>query len=94
MINEIARQAYKEGVEYICRINHNTTFITKNWTSSGIKTLANFKPRNVGVVGPTCRQGNTHTMTHDMIHRKHMAIFNYYYFLRLDNFSVQTKSIS
>ena len=85
VINEIAHQAYKDGVEYMCRINDDTTFITKNWTSLGIKTLANFKPKNVGVVGPTCRQGNTHIMTHDMVHRTHMEIFNYYYPPVLDN---------
>ena len=79
VINEIARQAFKDGAEYMCRINDDTKFITKNWTSLGIKTLANYEPTNVGVVGPTCRQGNTHIMTHDMVHRTHMEIFNYYY---------------
>ena len=79
VINEIARQAYKDGVDYMCRINDDTTFMTKNWTSFGIKTLSNFEPANVGVVGPTCRQGNIHVMTHDMVHRTHLEIFNYYY---------------
>ena len=78
-INEIAHQAYKDGVDYMCRINDDTTFMTKNWTSFGIKTLSNFEPANVGVVGPTCRQGNIHVMTHDMVHRTHLLIFNYYY---------------
>ena len=79
VINEIACQAYKDGAKYMCRINDDTKFITKNWTSLGIKTLANYEPTNVGVVGPACRQGNTHIMTHDMVHRTHMEIFNYYY---------------
>ena len=79
VINEIAHQAYKDGVDYMCRINDDTTFMTKNWTSFGIKTLSNFEPANVGVVGPTCRQGNIHVMTHDMVHRTHLEIFNYYY---------------
>ena len=80
VINEIARQAYKDGAEYMCRINDDTKFITKNWTSLEIKKkLANYEPTNVGVVGPTCRQGITHIMAHDMVHRTHMEIFNYYY---------------
>ena len=84
-VNEIARQAYKDGVEFMCRINDDTTFITKYWTSFGIKTLANFKPTNVGVVGPTCRQGLTDILTHDMVHRTHMDIFFYYYPPVLEN---------
>ena len=77
--NEIARQAYKEGAEYMCRVNDDTKFITKNWTTFGIKMLLNYDPTNVGVVGPTCNQGNTDIMTHDMVHRTHLGIFNYYY---------------
>ena len=79
VINEIANLAYKEGAEYMCRINDDTEFITQNWTSLGIEMLANFKPPNVGVVGPTFKQGNTQIMTHDMVHRTHLDIFNYYY---------------
>ena len=50
-LNEIARQAYKDGVDYMCRINDDTKFITQNWTSLVIKNTFN------GVVGPICRQG-------------------------------------
>ena len=86
VINEIARQAYKDGVEYMVRVNDDTEFITKNWTSLGIKTLSNFDPANVGVVGPTFRQGNTLVMTQDMTHRTHFKIFNYYYPPVLENY--------
>ena len=79
VINAIALQAYKDGVDYISRINDDTKFVTNNWTSLGIETLRNYKPTNLGVVGPTCNQGNTHIMTHDMVHRTHMDIFKYYY---------------
>ena len=79
VINQLAHKAYRDGVDYMCRVNDDTKFITKNWTSIGIRTLSNFEPANVGVVGPLCRQGNTHIMTHDMVHRTHMEIFNYYY---------------
>ena len=78
-IQAIAMRAYNDGAEYMCRINDDTKFITKKWTTLGIDTLLHYKPKNVGVVGPTCRQGNTHIMTHDMVHRTHMEIFKYYY---------------
>ena len=79
VVNELACQAFNDGMEYLCRINDDTTLITQNWTSMGIKMLANFKPPNVGVVGPTCKQGNTAILTHDMVHRTHLEIFNYYF---------------
>lgn len=77
--NAIAIRAYIDGAEYFTRICDDTKFITKNWTSLDISTLKSYKPRNVGVVGPTCRQGNTAIMTHEMVHRTHLDIFKYYY---------------
>ena len=35
--------------------------------------------RGQGVVGPTCREGNTNILTHDLVHRTHLEIFEYYY---------------
>ena len=32
VINELAHKAYRYGVEYMCRIDDDTQFITKNWT--------------------------------------------------------------
>ena len=78
-INEITEVAYDDNMAYFVRINDNTRFITQNWTSVGIKTLLEFKSQNVGVVGPTCEEGNTKILTHDMVHRTHLDIFGYYY---------------
>lgn len=60
------------------RINKDTRFITQNWTSVGIKTLSEFKPQNVGVVGSICEEGNTRILLHDMVHMTHLDIFGYF----------------
>ena len=85
-INEIAEVAYDDNMTYFVRINDDTRFMTQNWTSVGIKTLLEFKPQNVGVVGPTCEEGNTKILTHDMVHRTHLDIFGYYYSPVFENF--------
>lgn len=84
-VNDIARRAYQDGMEYFVRINDDTTFQTKNWASAGIEVLQNYTPPNVGVVGPTCNEGNVHILTHDMVHRTHLDIFDYYYPTYFDN---------
>ena len=33
----------------------------------------------MGVVGPLCAEGNTDIMTHDLVHRTHLLIFEHYY---------------
>ena len=85
-INEIAEVAYDDNMTYFVRINDDTRFITQNWTSVGIKTLLEFKPQNVGVVGPTCEEGNKKILTHDMVHMTHLDIFGYYYSPVFENF--------
>lgn len=78
--NEVCRWAYDDGADYIVRVNDDTEFISKYWTSVAIASLLSFSPPNLGVVGPICDQGNTNIMTHDMTHRTHMDVFdlNYY----------------
>ncbi len=78
-INEGCRVAYNAGAEYIVRINDDTEFLTDNWLTSGVSTLRAFVPTNFGVVGPTCGQGKTSILTHDMVHRTHLHIFDDYY---------------
>jgi len=78
--NEIIRMAKEHGADYFVRINDDTEFVTTKWASMGIQALANFNPPNVGVVGPTCYEGNTAIMTHDMVHKSHMAIFDDEYY--------------
>lgn len=78
-VNQIAKEAYNGNMTYFVRINDDTKFVTKNWTSAGIKILKNYVPSNVGVVGPNCKQGNQNILTHDMVHRTHLDIFHNYY---------------
>jgi len=84
-INEGCRAAYELGAEYIVRVNDDTEFTSEGWLSSAVHTLRSFAPRNLGVVGPTCQQGNNKILTHDMVHRTHLRIFEEYYPSEFDN---------
>ena len=77
--NQMMQHAYNDGAEYMVRINDDTEFLTTGWITYGVNALQTFYPPNVGVVGPTCHQGNTEIMTHDMVHRTHLDIFENYY---------------
>jgi hypothetical protein len=77
--NEITRAAYGDNATYIARLNDDTEFVTHSWITAGTQALHRFDPRNVGVAGPTCNEGNTDIMTHDMVHRVHLDIFDDYY---------------
>ena len=77
--NQMMRKAYDDGAEYMVRINDDSQFVTDNWVSKGVGTLASYDPPNVGMVGPNCKEGNTDIMTHDMVHRTHLKIFPHYY---------------
>lgn len=77
--NDVTTKAYEDGAEYIVRVNDDTEFITSGWITQGIEALRAFSPPNVGVVGPLCREGNTAILTHDMVHRTHLQIFETYY---------------
>ena len=87
-MNEGCIRAYESGVDYIVRVNDDTEFITDGWLSMGVTTLHGFKPPNLGVVGPTCEQGKTDILTHDMVHRTHLDIFDAYYPVVFDNWWV------
>jgi len=77
--NPMMRAAYNDGAEYLVRINDDSEFVTSDWVSKGSSKLASYDPPNVGMVGPDCLEGNTDIMTHDMVHRTHLDIFEYYY---------------
>jgi len=79
-MNEAIKFAYDDGADYIVRINDDTEFITKGWTSAAVGTLLAMGPPNVGVVGPTCPDGKVEILTHDMVHRTHVEIFEGYYY--------------
>jgi hypothetical protein len=87
--NEILKFAAEDGADYFVRVNDDTEFLTKEWTEIGVKALSLFEPPNVGVVGPTV-QGPKNVkrsiLTHDMVHKTHMEIFqNQYYSPAFDN---------
>jgi hypothetical protein len=83
--NEGCRAAYELGADYIVRVNDDTQFTGKGWLSTAVEVLNDFVPAGMGVVGPTCKQGNTEILTHDMVHRTHLDIFDDYYPVEFEN---------
>ena len=77
--NPMMRAAYNDGAEYMVRINDDSEFMTSDWVSKAVAKLASYDPPNVGMIGPNCREGNAKIMTHDMVHRTHLDIFEHYY---------------
>jgi len=84
-MNKILKVAYSLGADYLVRINDDSSFETSGWTTLGVNTLASYDPPYVGVVGPTCHEGNTKILTHDMVHKTHLVIFEDYYPAVFDN---------
>jgi hypothetical protein len=76
--NFMMRAAYDDGADYLYRINDDTMMVGA-WARTAVATLRGFSPPNVGVVGPTCAEGNANIMTHDLVHRTHLQIFETYY---------------
>lgn len=81
--NEACQAAYEYGADYIVRVNDDTEFDVEGWISRGVAKLSEYQHK-VGVVGPTDR-GNKKILTHDMVHRTHMDIFDRYYPEEFDN---------
>lgn len=79
VFNALSKHAYDFGCDYMYRINDDTEIIGNKWSARFIQTLAAFDPSNVGVVGPTCHEGNNQILTHDFVHRKHLEIFGVHY---------------
>mmetsp|Transcript_13008 Transcript_13008/g.18877 ORF Transcript_13008/g.18877 Transcript_13008/m.18877 type:complete len:373 (+) Transcript_13008:147-1265(+) len=86
--NELMRDAFKTNVSYMVRVNDDTEFKTSGWIPVAIEVLGSYNPPNIGIVGPTCRQGNVKILTHDMVHRSHLMIFDTYYPSALRNWYV------
>ena len=76
--NFMMAAAAEDGADYLYRVNDDTQFATA-WLGEAVRTLRSFAPPNVGVVGPVCNEGNTNIMTHDLVHRTHLQIFDFYY---------------
>jgi len=77
--NVLMQDAFNANAEYLVRVNDDTEFETIGWIPKAVKQLMAFNPVNLGVVGPVCDEGNTNIMTHDMVHRTHLQIFQTYY---------------
>jgi len=77
--NDAMIAAYLSGADYFYRINDDTELMTANWLSTFTSVLDSYRPRNVGVVGPTHDIGNLKILTYDFVHRTHVEIFGFYY---------------
>lgn len=78
VMNNISMTAWKDGCDYLYRINDDTE-LTTPWATQFLDALDMFSPPRHGVVGPTCHEGNTDILTHDFVHRTHLDIFGYHY---------------
>ena len=78
-MNELMRDAARAGAEYLVRLNDDTEIRSMSWIPLAVHQLSAYDPPNVGVVGPVCREGKTSILTHDMVHRTHLEIFDTYY---------------
>ena len=78
-MNELMRDAARTGAEYLVRLNDDTQIKSMSWLPLAVHQLSAYDPPNVGVVGPVCREGKTSILTHDMVHRTHLEIFDTYY---------------
>jgi hypothetical protein len=78
MFNFLSASAIRDGADYVYRINDDTEFRTP-WASAFTLQLANFNPPNLGVVGPTCKEGNYRILTHDFVHKTHAYVFGVHY---------------
>jgi len=77
VFNYMMAAAAEDGADYLYRINDDTEFTGREWTSQAVRALA--RVGNVGVVGPVCNEGNQNILTHDFVHRTHLYIFRTYY---------------
>jgi len=78
-MNELMRDAARTGAEYLVRLNDDSEITSMGWLPLAVHQLLAYNPPNVGVVGPVCREGKTSILTHDMVHRTHLDIFQTYY---------------
>ena len=77
--NFMMAAAWEDGADYLYRVNDDTQFVGSGWPVAAVRQLRGYSPPNVGVVGPRCDEGNTKILTHDLVHRTHLQIFEHYY---------------
>ncbi|MBJ62868.1 MAG: hypothetical protein CMB57_06390 [Euryarchaeota archaeon] len=84
--NELARRAQQLDADFFVRVNDDTEFLNTGWLTNAIEEVNNLSPSRVGAIGPHCLGGTRRDiLTHDMVHRKHLQIFETYYPTELDN---------
>ena len=76
VFNFMMGAAFRDGADYLYRINDDTEFVNA-WAGDAIMALRAHSPPKSGVAGPLCKQGNQKILTHDFVHRTHMLIFRY-----------------
>lgn len=78
VFNFMMAAAAEDGADFLYRINDDTELRGADWTAQAVRALE--RMRRVGVVGPICDEGNVAILTHDMVHRTHLAIFGGLYY--------------
>jgi len=76
VFNALARQAQTRDADFFYRVNDDTLMVTP-WASAFVCALCSFGPP-YGVVGPV-ESIHISILTHDFVHRTHLAIFDDYY---------------
>ena len=77
--NDAMMEAYLDDVDFYYRVNDDTIMKTPNWTEEFIKTLRNYNPPLVGVVGPSYMRRRKRILTYDFVYKVHFDIFGFYY---------------
>jgi hypothetical protein len=76
VFNALARHAQARDADFFYRVNDDTLMVTP-WASAFVCALCSFGPP-YGVVGPV-ESIRVDILTHDFVHRAHLAIFDDYY---------------
>ncbi len=82
-VNRMAEFAVEIGADYMTRLNDDTRILTPGWTTMAIASLRSMS--DVGVVGPTHREGNTGILVFDFVSKRHFEIHGFYYPPELSN---------
>ena len=78
IFNFLSSSAAADGADYLYRINDDTK-TTAPFATAMVGALENMMPPQLGVAGPECRQGNQQILTHDFVHKSHLAVFGLHY---------------
>jgi hypothetical protein len=77
--NAISAHAVASGCAWIYRSNDDVKLKRDMWSSKFVAAIESFDSAGVGVVGPTCHQGNSQILTTDFTSATHDRIFGWRY---------------